>query len=73
MIVILDRSEVDIEVSDADMETTESNSCKEVSGDDKDANRVLAITQEGARFSCKDKWKFINLFTQSISQLCWVS
>jgi len=40
MIVMLDHSEVDMEVSDIDIETAESNNCREVSRDDKDANDV---------------------------------
>ena len=43
MIVILDCSEVDTKVSDADMEKTESNDCREMLGDNRDANGVLAI------------------------------
>jgi len=62
-----------MEVSDAGMETMESDDCRGVSKKDRDANGVLAVTQEGARFSCKDGWKFIDLFTQSISGLCWAS
>jgi len=70
---MLGHSELDIEVSDADMETMESNDCRGVSKKNGDANGVLAVMQEGARFSCKDGWKFIDLFTQSISGLCQVS
>ena len=73
MIARLGRPELDTEVSDAGMETTESDDCKGVSKKDGDANGVLAVTREGARFSCKDGWNFINPFTQSISRLCWVS
>jgi len=73
MIVMLGHSELDTEVSDAGMETAESNDCRGVSKKDGDANGVLATMQEGARFSCKDGWKFINPFTQSISRLCRVS
>jgi len=62
-----------MEVSDAGMETTESNDCRGVSKKDGDANGVLATMQEGARFSCKDGRKFIDPFTQSISGLCQVS
>jgi len=51
------------------METMESNDCREVSRKDRDANSVLATMREEARFSCKDGWKFIHLFTQSISRL----
>jgi len=60
-------------VSDAGMETAESDDCSGMSINDGDANDVLATMQEGARFSCKDRWKFIDLFTQSISGLCWAS
>ena len=73
IIAMLDYPELDMEVSDAGMETTESNDCREVSKKDRDANGVLATTREGARFSCKDGRKFINPFTQSISKLCWAS
>jgi len=72
MIVVLSCLEVDTEISDAGIEAVESNDCREVSGDNRDANGVLATIQKGARFSCKDEWKFINPFTQSISGLCWV-
>jgi len=70
IITMLGCSELDIEVSDVGMETVESNDCRGVSKKDRDANGVLAATREGARFSCKDGWKFIDLFTQSISGLC---
>ena len=69
MIVMLGYLKLDIEVSDTGMETMESNDCRGVSKKDRDANGVLAVIQEGARFSCKDGWKFINPFTQSISRL----
>ena len=59
---MLGHSEIDMEVSDAGMETIESDDCREVSRDDRDTNGILATTQEGARFSCKDEWKFINPF-----------
>ena len=64
---------LDTEVSDAGMETAKSDDCRGVSRKDGNANGVLAMIQERARFSCKDKWKFIDLFTQSISGLCWAS
>ena len=73
MIAILGHSELDTEVSDAGMETTESDDCRGESKKDGDANGVLAVIQEGARFSCKDGRKFIDPFTQSISGLCRVS
>jgi len=55
MIAILNCSEIDIEVSDIGMETTESDDCREMSGDNGDANGMLAITQEGTRFFCKNR------------------
>jgi len=73
MIVMLGHLELDMEVSDAGMETTESDDCREVFKKDGDANGVLAMMQERARFSCKDGQKFIDPFTQSISGLCWES
>ena len=73
MIAMLGRPELDIEVSDAGMETTESDDCRGVSKKNGDANGVLAAMHEGVRFSCKDGQKFIDLFTQSISGLCQVS
>ena len=69
MIAILGRSELDTEVLDAGIETMESDNCRGESKKDRDTNGVLAATQEGARFSCKDGRKFIDLFTQSISGL----
>ena len=73
MIAMLGRSELDMKVSDAGMETVESDDCRGVSKKDGDANGVLATTREGVRFSCKDEQKFIDPFTQSISGLCRVS
>ena len=73
MIIMLGHPELDMEVLDAGMETTESNNCRELSKKDRDANGVLAVTREGVRFSCKDGWKFIDPFTQSISRLCHAS
>ena len=73
MIAMLGRLELDTEVSDAGMDTAESNDCRGVFKKDRDANGVLATMQEGARFSCKDGQKFIDPFTQSISGLCRAS
>ena len=73
IIAMLGHLEIDTEVSDADMETMESDDCRGESKKDGDANGVLAATREGARFSCKDGRKFINPFTQSISGLCCAS
>jgi len=73
MIVMLGRPELDTEVSDAGIETAESDDCRGMSKKDRDTNGVLAMTREGVRFSCKDGRKFINPFTQSISRLCRAS
>ena len=73
IIAMLGCSEINTEVSDAGMETMKSDDCREMSKNDKDANGVLAAMQEEARFSCKDGWKFIDPFVQSISGLCWAS
>jgi len=54
MIAMLGCLELDTEVSDTGMETMESDDCREMSRKDGDANGVLAMTQERARFSCKD-------------------
>jgi len=37
------------------------------------ANGVLAAMQSGARFSYKDRQKFIDLFIKLINRLCLVS
>jgi len=42
IIAILGYSEVNTEVLDADMETVESNNCRGISENDRDANSVLA-------------------------------
>ena len=73
MIAMLDCSELDTEVSDAGMETVESDDCRGLSKKDGDANGVLAAMWERVRFSCKDGRKFVNPFTQSISRLCQAS
>ena len=70
IIAMLGHLEVKTKVSNMDIETIESDNCREVLKNNRDANRVLAMMWEGARFSCKDGQKFINLFTQSISKLC---
>ena len=44
MIAMLGRLELDTEVSDAGMETAESDDCRGVSKKDRDANDVLAVT-----------------------------
>ena len=63
IIVMLDRLKIDIEVLDTGMKTADSDDCRKMSRDDRNTNDVLAVMQERARFSCKDRWKFINLFT----------
>ena len=73
MIVMLGHSELDTEVSDADMKTVKSNDCRGMSKKNRDANGVLAMIREGVRFSCKDGQKFIDPFIQSISGLCQAS
>ena len=73
MIMMLSHSELDIEVSDAGIETIESNNCRGILRSNRDINSVLAMIQEEARLSCKDEQKFIDPFTQSISGLCQVS
>ena len=73
MIAMLGRPEIDMEVSDAGMETAKSDDCRGVSKKGRDANGVLAAMRKEARFSCKDGWKFIDPFTQSISGLCQAS
>ena len=62
MIIILDRSELDTEVLDTDMETMESDDCRGAFSKNRNTNGVLATTQEVAKFLCKDEQKFINLF-----------
>ena len=52
---MLGHSEVDIEVSDAGIGTTESDSCRGISADNGDANNILAAMWERARFSYKDR------------------
>ena len=73
MIAMLGCSELDIEISDAGMETVEFNDCRRMFRKNRDANSMLAAMQEGARFFHKDRWKFIDPFIQSISGLCRVS
>jgi len=55
MIVMFSCLKLDMKISDADMETAESNDCREMSKKNKDANGVLAVTQEGVRFSYKNE------------------
>jgi len=54
VIAMLGCSELDMEVSDAGMETVESDDCKGMSRKDGDANGMLVAIQEEARFFHKD-------------------
>ena len=63
MIAILGCSEIDKKVLDVGIETVESDNCKEVLENNRDANSILAVILKRARFSYKDRWNFINLFT----------
>ena len=51
---MLGHLEINMKVSNADMKITESNDCKEILRDNRDANGVLATMQERERFSYKD-------------------
>ena len=55
IIVILGHLELDMEVSDAGMETMEFDDCRGMSRNDRDANSVLATMHKGVRFFCKDE------------------
>jgi len=55
MIVMLDCSEMNTKVSDADIKIIGSDNCKEVLRDDRDINGVLATIREGARLFYKDE------------------
>jgi len=55
IIVILGHLKIYTEVSDTDMETMKSDDCIEVSKNDRDTNGILAVSQEGVRFSYKDR------------------
>ena len=73
MIVILDCLEVNTKILDSSVETAVFDGYKESLKIDGIANGVLAAMQSGARFSYKDKQKFIDLFIKSINRLCLVS
>jgi len=53
IIAMLGYPELDMEVSDAGMETTESDDCRGMSSKNRDANAMLAMTQERADFPAK--------------------
>jgi len=44
MIAMLGHLELDMEVLDADIETVESDDCREMSRNDRNANSMLAMT-----------------------------
>jgi len=44
MIVMLDGSEIDTEISDTGIETADSDDCREMLRDNRDANSVLTTT-----------------------------
>ena len=52
--MMLDHSEIDIEVLNTDIEIIESDGYKGVSETDRDINGMLAIIWEKVRFSHKD-------------------
>ena len=62
ILIILDHSKINIEVSDTSMKTTKSNSYKEVLKDNRDINSILTIIWEKVRFFYKNRQHFINLF-----------
>jgi len=62
IIVMLGHLEVDMEVSDPGIETTESNDCRKMLGDNGDTNDILAMTRDRTRFSHKNRQNFINPF-----------
>jgi len=55
IIVMLSHSEINTEVSDVNMKSIESDSYREILGNNKDTNSMLVAIQERARFSCKDR------------------
>jgi len=50
---MLGHSELDMEVSDAGMETTESDDYREMSRNDRDANGMLTVMQKKQDFPAK--------------------
>ena len=44
IIAILDCSEIDMKVSDISIETTKSNDCREILGNNRNTNGILAMT-----------------------------
>ena len=55
MIAMLSYSELDMKILDVDIETIGSDDCRGMFRKDRDANGVLAVMWEGARFFHKDR------------------
>ncbi len=55
IIAMLGCLELDMEVSDAGMETTESNDCRRVFRKDGDANSIVGCNVRRSEISCKDR------------------
>jgi len=73
MIVIFGCSKVNTKVLDNSVETAVFGEYRKALEIDGIANEVLAAMQSGARFSYKDRQKFIDLFIKLINRLCLVS
>ena len=52
---MLDCSEIDMKVLNIGMKSTEFDDYREILGNDRDTNSILAVIQEKARFFCKDR------------------
>jgi len=55
IIAMLDCLEIDMKVLNTGMKSTEFDDYKEILGDNRDTNSILAVIQEKVRFSCKDR------------------
>ena len=55
IIAMLDCSEIDMKVLNIGMKSTEFDDYREILGNDRDTNSILAVIQEKARFFCKDR------------------
>ncbi len=69
---MLGHLEIDMEVSDAGMKIVEFNDYKEVSGDDRDANGVLAVTWKRATFF-PQRWTEVYQSIYLVNELYQVS
>lgn len=70
---MLSHSEIDMKVSDIGMETIGFNEYRVIWRVNKVANDILAIIYGRIWFFCKDRQKVINIFTQSINRLYYIS